>query len=347
MGGELTRTPRASARSRGAICVRIGGTCDAPHRRVPRRLPIGTEPHERGIHTRVWAPTHERVTLVIEAPGRREIVLAREPGGYHAGFVPDVAAGARYRFRLGDDPALHADPASRFQPEGPSGPSQVIDPSAFVWHDAGWTGIAPERHVLYELHVGTFTPEGSWAAAAQALPYLAELGVTTLEIMPVNEFGGSRNWGYDGVNLFAPTRCYGTPDDMRRFVDAAHRTGLAVILDVVYNHFGPAGNSMFAWSPHYKGDATNDWGDALNFEAPGAREFFVTNAGYWIDEMHLDGLRLDATRRSWIARPSTCSPRSCAAPARPPVAGSCSSSPRTSRRTPRCSPSSDRRPVER
>ena len=244
----------------------------------------------------MWAPGHAKVTLVIEAPTPREVVLDREAGGYHGGFVAGLAAGARYRFRLGDDPALYSDPASRFQPEGPFGPSQVIDPT-FAWSDAGWRGIPPARHVIYELHVGTFTPEGTWSAAAEALDYLADVGVTTLEIMPVGDFAGRHGWGYDGVNLFAPFRGYGTPDDFRRFVDRAHARGLAVILDVVYNHFGPAGNHMFAWSPSYKTDRTNDWGDTLNFDgddSAGVRDFVIGNAGYWIDEFHLDGLRLDA-----------------------------------------------------
>jgi maltooligosyltrehalose trehalohydrolase len=276
-----------------------------------RRLPIGTEvtSEERGAHIRVWAPTHAKVTLVIEAPeppgpagrrtGAREIVLGREPGGYHSGFAPGLAAGGRYRFRLGDDATLYADPASRYQPEGPFGPSEVVDPAAFAWTDAGWTGIPAERHVLYELHLGTFTAGGTWAAAAEWLPYLSDVGITTLEVMPVADFAGRHNWGYDGVNLFAPCRRYGTPDDMRRFVDRAHALGLAVILDVVYNHFGPAGNQMPAWSPSYRACDPSEWGDALNFDgehSAAVRELVIANAGYWIDEFHLDGLRLDATQ---------------------------------------------------
>jgi len=268
---------------------------------VPRRLPIGTEPHEdgAGVHVRVWAPTHEKVTFVLESPGHREIVLAREPGGYHAAVIPDVGPGARYRFRLGDDPRLHADPASRFQPEGPFGPSEVVDPSRFAWTDAAWRGIEPERHVLYELHAGTFTPEGTWEAAAEWLPYLADVGVTTLELMPIAEFAGGHGWGYDGVNLFAPFHGYGRPDDLRRFVDRAHAAGIAVILDVVYNHFGPSGNSMFDWCPYYRSARSTDWGEAIAFDGPhsaGVRELFLANAAYWIDELHMDGLRIDATQ---------------------------------------------------
>jgi maltooligosyltrehalose trehalohydrolase len=270
---------------------------------MTRRLPIGVElVADQRAHARVWAPEHAKVALVVESPAGvspREIVLDREPGGYHAGFVAGLGAGSRYRFRLGSDRALYADPASRYQPEGPLGPSELVDPTAFAWTDATWTGIAPDRHVLYELHVGTFTPEGTWSAAAAHLPYLAEVGITTLELMPAADFMGRHNWGYDGVNLFAPSRRYGTPDDFRRFVDRAHGIGLAVILDVVYNHFGPNGNQLYAWSPYYKTGRIGEWGDTFNFDGAHAgpvREFVIANAGYWIDEFHLDGLRLDATQ---------------------------------------------------
>jgi maltooligosyltrehalose trehalohydrolase len=267
---------------------------------VRRRLPIGTEVAGDGAHVRVWAPGHDKVTVVIaEARSERAVVLERERGGYHAAHVPGLTAGRRYWFRLGDDAARYSDPASRYQPEGPLGPSEVVDPSTFAWTDAAWRGIAPERHVLYELHIGTFTPEGTWEAASQWLDYLADVGITTLEVMPVADFAGRHNWGYDGVNLFAPTRRYGTPDDMRRFVDRAHARGLAVILDVVYNHFGPAGNHLFAFSPAYRSAELGEWGDAFNYDgegSDGARELVVANAGYWIHEFHLDGLRLDATQ---------------------------------------------------
>lgn len=264
-----------------------------------RRLAIGAElaEAERGVRVRVWAPTHERVTLVVESPVRREVVLAREPTGHHAGVAPGLGAGARYWFRLGDDPNPVPDPASRFQPDGPLAPSEVIDPQTFPWTDAAWRGIPAHAHVLYEMHVGTFTPQGTWAAAMEWLPYLAAVGITTIEVMPVNECAGRYNWGYDGVNLFAPSHHYGTPDDMRRFVDRAHACGLAVILDVVYNHFGPWGNTMFTWSPYYKHATANEWGDALDFDgenSAGVRELVIENAGYWISELHLDGLRLDA-----------------------------------------------------
>lgn len=207
--------------------------------------------------------------------------------------------GTDYRYRL-DGGDGYPDPASRFQPEGPHGPSRVIDPDAFQWTDREWAGVPIERAVIYEMHIGTFTPEGTWAAAEALLPQLAETGITVLEVMPVSDFAGNWGWGYDGVNLFAPTRLYGTPDDFRRFVNRAHALGLAVILDVVYNHFGANGNYIGEFSADYfhKKHLT-DWGDAINFDGENCgpvREFFLANAGYWIDEFHLDGLRIDATQ---------------------------------------------------
>src|SRR5947208_3990709 len=207
----------------------------------------------------------------------------------------------RYRFHLDRGDLALPDPASRFQPEGPHGPSTIVAPDGFTWSDQSWRGIPRERLVIYELHIGTFTQEGSWQAAVRELPALAELGITCIEIMPVAEFSGRFGWGYDGVNLFAPTRLYGRPDDFRRFVDRAHALGIAVILDVVYNHFGPDGNYLNAFSTAYFTDRyDNEWGEAINFDGADAgsvREFFLTNAGYWIDEYHLDGLRLDATQQ--------------------------------------------------
>ena len=263
-----------------------------------RRLPIGAELVEGGAHFRIWAPSCARVAVVLD-PGPREFLLEREPrGGYFSGHIPGLTAGSRYWLHLDDSAQLAADPASRSQPEGPFGPSELVDPASYRWKDAGWPGITePERQVIYELHVGTFTPEGTWAAVSERLPMLAELGVTTIEMMPVNDFSGTRGWGYDGVNLFAPTRLYGRPDDLRRFVDRAHGLHLAVILDVVYNHLGPTGNSLFRFAPFkLEGRGGNEWGDTLDFANPGVREFFITNAGYWIEEFHFDGLRLDATQ---------------------------------------------------
>src|SRR5262249_47564714 len=199
------------------------------------------------------------------------------------------------------------DPASRYQPEGPHGPSQIVDPTAFRWTDKAWPGVELAGQVIYEMHIGTFTREGTWRAAQAEFPELKAAGITVIEVMPVAEFAGTFGWGYDGVDLFAPTRLYGEPDDFRRFVDAAHSVGLAVILDVVYNHIGPDGNYLKQFSPAYFTDRyKNEWGEALNFDGDDAgpvREFFVANAGYWIEEFHLDGLRLDATQQIFDRSP--------------------------------------------
>jgi 1,4-alpha-glucan branching enzyme len=264
-----------------------------------RRLPIGAEPQpDGGVHFRVWAPRCREVAVEIE--GLEPAVLQSEAEGYFSLSSLPARAGLRYRFRLDRGETALPDPASRFQPDGPHGPSEIVDPETFAWTDDAWLGVARERLVIYEMHIGTFTPEGSWEAASAELPALADLGVTCLEIMPIAEFPGRFGWGYDGVNLFAPTRLYGRPVDFRRFVDRAHALGIAVILDVVYNHFGPDGNYLKLFSAAYFTDRhDNDWGEAINFDGPEsgpAREFFVANAGYWIDEYHLDGLRLDATQ---------------------------------------------------
>lgn len=270
-----------------------------------RRYPVGAEPLDRGFHFRVWAPDHRRVDLVIEsgaAAGTHP--LAADGDGYFAVHVPGVVASDRYRLApSGDGP--FPDPASRWQPAGPHGPSATVDPAAFRWTDGGWKGITLRGQVLYEMHVGTFTREGTWAAAARELPELAAAGITCLEVMPVAEFAGEFGWGYDGVNLFAPTRLYGDPDDFRRFVDAAHAAGVGVILDVVYNHLGPDGNYLAKFAAGYfTAKYKTDWGAAIHFDGPGCgpvREFFAENAAYWIDEFHLDGLRLDATQNIYDA----------------------------------------------
>jgi maltooligosyltrehalose trehalohydrolase len=261
-----------------------------------RRLPLGAEllPGE-GAHFRVWAPARRACEVVIEGGARA--ALEREPGGHFSGAVGAAREGTRYRFRLDGGDLLVPDPASRFQPEGPHGPSQIVDPSRFEWSDAGWRGLSRAGQVLYELHVGTFTPEGTYAAAARELPALAELGITAVELLPLADFPGRFGWGYDGVNLYAPCRLYGGPDDLRRFVDRAHALGLGVVLDVVYNHLGPDGNYLSQFSPSYFAPRKSDWGDALNFDGEGSagvRELFAWNAAYWVDEYHIDGLRLDA-----------------------------------------------------
>lgn len=271
-----------------------------------RRLPVGAELTARGVHVRVWAPARRQVE-VVPKDGSQSQLLTPEENGYFSGYLAGAPAGLLYRFRLDGAGRLYPDPASRFQPEGPHGPSEVIDPSAFAWTDAGWGGVSLPGQVIYEMHVGTFTREGTWDAAAAELTELADLGVTVLELMPVADFPGRFGWGYDGVNLFAPTRLYGRPDDFRRFVNRAHAAGLGVILDVVYNHVGPDGNYLKAFAPHYFTDRyANEWGEALNFDGPQSdpvREFFSANATYWVDEFHLDGLRLDATQQVFDASP--------------------------------------------
>jgi maltooligosyltrehalose trehalohydrolase len=252
----------------------------------------------------VWAPRCESVELVIEddSSGHSDSTafpLAAEGNGYFSGDVANVDAGTRYRFRL-DGKGAFPDPASRFQPEGPDGPSSVVDPSAFRWGDADWRGLSLPGQVIYEIHIGTFTRPGTFRAAIERLPDLVDLGATLIEVMPVADFPGQFGWGYDGVNLFAPSRLYGTPDDFRAFVDAAHRLELGVLLDVVYNHFGPGGNYLPEFSATYHGGSANEWGDSVNLDGDGSgpvREFFLTNARYWVEEFHLDGLRLDATQQ--------------------------------------------------
>jgi maltooligosyltrehalose trehalohydrolase len=228
-----------------------------------------------------------------------EHALEAEGDGYFSSTLPDVQPGALYRYRL-DDRGPYPDPCSRFQPQGPHGPSMVVDRNAFAWSDSAWPGVEMKGQVIYEMHIGAFTREGTFYAAARHLDELKALGVTLLELMPIAEFPGRWNWGYDGVDLYAPYHGYGDADAFKRFVDAAHQRGLAVILDVVYNHVGPDGNFLKCFSADYFTDRyQNDWGEALNFDGPNARavrEFFVGNACYWIREFHLDGLRLDATQ---------------------------------------------------
>jgi maltooligosyltrehalose trehalohydrolase len=232
--------------------------------------------------------------------------LSRQAGGYFTGFIPSLEAGALYRYRL-DGIGQYPDPCSRFQPQGPHGPSMVVDPWTFVWHDEHWSGVTLTGQVIYELHIGTFTPAGTFDAAIQELAELQRIGITLIEVMPVAEFPGRWNWGYDGVDLYAPTHNYGDAHALRRFVDAAHTLGLGVILDVVYNHLGPDGNYLNVFSEDYFTDRyTTDWGAAINYDGQDSREvreFFLRNACYWIAEFHLDGLRLDATQNIYDQGP--------------------------------------------
>jgi maltooligosyltrehalose trehalohydrolase len=280
---------------------------------MQRRYPIGAELAPEGVHFRVWAPKRRRVEVVVEGAEtsaslehRAAVPLEREASGYFSGLVPGAKAGLRYRFRL-DHAGLFPDPASRFQPEGPHAASEVIDPSTFTWSDAQWPGVSLEGQVIYEMHIGTFTQEGTWQAARRELAELAATGITVLEIMPVADFPGRFGWGYDGVLWFAPVAIYGRPCEFRAFVDEAHRLGMGVILDVVYNHVGPDGNYLKEFSEDYFATRyANEWGEALNFDGENAcalRELVVANAEYWVEEYHLDGLRLDATQQIFDSSP--------------------------------------------
>ena len=229
------------------------------------------------------------------SPEERWVPLERRERGYHEAVVSGVGAGARYRYAL-DGSVEYPDPASRLQPDGVHGPSQVVD-TEFPWTDAEWGGRVLAEHVIYELHVGTFSEEGTFAGAIRELDALVGLGVTAVEVMPVAQFAGTRNWGYDGVYPYAVHTAYGGPDGLKRLVDACHRRGLAVILDVVYNHLGPEGNYLAAFGPYFTARYRTPWGDAINFDGPdsdGVRRFVIDNARWWITEFHIDGLRLDA-----------------------------------------------------
>jgi maltooligosyltrehalose trehalohydrolase len=266
---------------------------------LARRLSIGAEPSSRGVQFRVWAPSRKTVQVIFEDRAGWAVTLTPDGAGYFAGLVEDVDAGTLYKYRL-DGEEEYPDPTSRFQPYGPHGWSQVVDPHSFRWSDSHWPGLRIRGQIIYEMHIGTFSREGTWASALEHLSQLAQLGITVLEVMPVAEFPGRFGWGYDGVQLFAPTRLYGQPDDFRRFVNEAHALGLGVILDVVYNHFGPDGNYLAKFYPNLFSPAhTTDWGEAINFDGEGCepvREYFLSNVRYWIEEFHLDGLRLDATQ---------------------------------------------------
>lgn len=273
-----------------------------------RRLPIGAEIVPEGVHFRLWAPAADQVDLVLEASSPSVFPLAKEKeGGYFSGLITQAQEGSLYRFRLNQQPALYPDPASRYQPQGPHGPSQVINPTSFLWTDHAWKGVQLEGRVVYEMHIGTFTQQGTWSSAKRELLELADLGISIIEMMPINEFVGQFGWGYDGVNLFAPTHLYGHPNELRDFIDHAHALDIAVILDVVYNHFGPDGNYLPCFSPHYMTDRyATEWGDTINFDGPESeyvREFFITNANYWIEEFHFDGLRIDATQDFYDSSP--------------------------------------------
>lgn len=261
-------------------------------------MPFGAEIGERcATRFRLWAPGAKRLTLEICAgAARSRIAMTALDAGWFEAVVADAQAGTRYAYRAGG--IRFPDPASRFNPDDVHGASMVVDPHAFDWRDGGWSGRSWDEAVIYELHVGTFSPEGTFAAVTGRLDYLAGLGITALEIMPVADFPGRRNWGYDGVLPFAPDASYGTPQDLKRLVEQAHLRGLMVLLDAVYNHFGPEGNHLAAYAPQFFNPRhRTPWGAAVNFDAEGSRtvrDFFVHNALYWVEEYRFDGLRLDA-----------------------------------------------------
>lgn len=263
---------------------------------IKRRYPIGAEIiPKRGVHFRLWAHSHSKVNLILENPKKRKsLAMKQEKNGYFSLLVPEAKEGSLYRFQLGNSEQLLADPASRFQPTGPFGSSAVVNPK-YPWTDKEWAGAGLEGSVMYEMHIGTFTPEGTFRAAMKHLDELASLGINVIELMPLNEFPGHFGWGYDGVNLYAPKHTYGTPNDVKAFINKAHNLGIGVVLDVVYNHFGPDGNQVIQFSPDYLTDKFHtDWGKAINYDNDSVREFFLTNGKYWIEEFHFDGLRVDA-----------------------------------------------------
>lgn len=254
-----------------------------------------------GVRFRIWAPGIPEIVLEWSKGGEgedwRDMPMQRDAAGWHERVLAQAAVGDRYRYRLPDGLRV-PDPASRRNPDDVHGPSEVVDPQAYTWRDDAWTGRPWQEAVIYEMHVGAFTPEGSFEAARQRLQALAELGITAIELMPIADFPGRRNWGYDGVLPFAPDTSYGTPEQLKAFVDTAHNLGLMVLIDVVYNHFGPEGNYLHAYCPQFF-DASHQtpWGAAIHFDGPDSRtvrDFFIHNALYWVEEYRFDGLRMDA-----------------------------------------------------
>jgi len=251
---------------------------------------------EGGVRFRVWAPRARTLALEIADGAGRRLPMRRTDDGTFELVVPELGAGADYRYVI-DGERPRPDPVSRWQPAGVHGPSRVVDPGAFAWTAADWHGLALEDHVIYELHTGTFTPAGTFDAIVPRLPQLRALGVTAIELLPVAQFPGERNWGYDGVDLYAPQSSYGGPAGLRRLIDACHQAGVAVVLDVVYNHVGPEGNYLGEYGPFFTDRYRSPWGEAINFDGPGSdgvRRFVIDNALYWLSEYRVDALRLDA-----------------------------------------------------
>ena len=259
--------------------------------------PLGATPlPEQGWRFVVWAPTAKQLSIHIAGADDRVVPMQKSDSGYFETAIKTLQSDARYFYRF-DDGREFPDPASRFQPEGVHGPSQVMDLNDFKWTDSSWRGLELDCSVIYELHVGTYTPEGTFEALIPHLASLRELGITTIELMPVAQFPGNRNWGYDGVQPFAAQNSYGGPRGLQKLVDAAHAQGLAVALDVVYNHLGPEGNYFNAYGPYFTDKYQTPWGKAINYDGPNSdpvRHFFITNALHWLENYHIDVLRLDA-----------------------------------------------------
>ena len=255
-----------------------------------------------GVEFTVWAPEHDEVEVVLPGPEEIRVPMAATARGYHLAFVDGIGAGVRYRFALDADHVL-PDPASRSQPDGVHGDSEVVEPD-FAWLDTAWRGVPLAEYVIYELHVGTFTPDGTFVAAIEHLDDLRELGITAIEIMPVAEFPGGRNWGYDGVFPYAAQSTYGGAAGLLRLVDAAHARNLAVVLDVVYNHLGPEGNVLGEYGPFFTDRYRTPWGAALNFDGAGSdevRRYFVDNALQWVDDFHIDERQIFGVSPSMLA----------------------------------------------
>jgi len=260
------------------------------------KLPFGTELTADGVRFRLWAPRAHKVELLLEAPAIPALPMVAEPDGWFSLTTGKAGAGSRYRYSV--DGAPYSDPASRYQPDSVHRASEVIDPAAYEWRDADWRGRPRHELVIYELHLGAFSERGDFTGAIAHLDHLVELGVTAIELMPIAECPGRRNWGYDGVQWFAPSARYGRPEELKALIDECHARGVAVFLDVVYNHFGPEGNYLHAIAPDFFTERHHTpWGAAINYDGPRSppvRDFVVHNALYWLEEFHLDGLRLDA-----------------------------------------------------